>query len=185
MKSGIRIGGRFILGHIASKNRSRGFTSCYDTFRSALKASENKVDYRALADFRYEVRRFQNLSEQAARAAGIEPQQYQALLALKGLPASSNATVGLLAERLQIQHHSAVELVVRLEAHGLLRRTRSQKDRRQVLLRLTGRAEEILRRVALPHRAELRSSGLTLLRALQTVMAHASARSVPRQRARK
>lgn len=150
-----------------------------------MKRSGKQVDYRALADFRYEVRRFQNLSEQAARAAGIEPQQYQALLAIKGLPAETNATVGLLAERLQIQHHSAVELVDRLEEHDLLIRIRSRKDRRQVLLRLTGRAEEILRQVALPHRAELRSSGVTLLRALQTVMAHATARATSRTRARK
>ncbi|MFZ0335054.1 MAG: MarR family transcriptional regulator [Candidatus Acidiferrales bacterium] len=143
-------------------------------------------DYRALAEFRYEVRRFQNLSEQAARAAGIEPQQYQALLAVKGLPASYNATVGALAERLQIQHHSAVELVDRLETHGLLKRARSRKDRRQVLLRLTARGEEILRQVALPHRAELRSSGLTILRALQTVMAHtASPRANSRSNSRR
>lgn len=148
-------------------------------------AAKTHFDYRALADFRYEVRRFQNLSEQAARAAGIEPQQYQALLAIKGLPAASSATVGLLAERLQIQHHSAVELVDRLEAHGLLKRTRNRKDRRQVLLRLTTRGEEILREVALPHRADLRSSGLTLLRALQTVMAHASPRIGARHRSRK
>lgn len=149
----------------------------------ALKtAAKTHVDYRALAEFRYEVRRFQNLSEQAARAAGIEPQQYQALLAIKGLPASSSATVGLLAERLQIQHHSAVELVDRLEAHGLLKRARSRKDRRQVLLRLTSSGEEILRQVALPHRADLRSSGLTLLRALQTVMAHSGPRITGRNR---
>jgi DNA-binding MarR family transcriptional regulator len=142
-------------------------------------------DYRALAEFRYEVRRFQNLSEQAARAAGIEPQQYQALLAVKGLPASYNATVGVLAERLQIQHHSAVELVDRLETHGLLKRTRSRQDRRQVLLRLTGRGEEILRQVALPHRAELRSSGLTILRALQTVMAHTASPRANSRRSRR
>lgn len=128
------------------------------------------------------MRRFQNLSEQAARAAGVEPQQYQALLAVKGLPASSPATVGVLAERLQIQHHSAVELVDRLEAHALLKRTRSSTDRREVLLRLTSRGEEILREVALPHRAELRSSGLTILRALQTVMAHANTRGAARRR---
>lgn len=134
--------------------------------------ADKGFDYRALADFRYEVRRFQNLSEQAARAAGIEPQQYQALLAVKGLPASCNATVGVLAERLQIQHHSAVELVDRLEAHGLLKRMRSRADRRKVLLRLTSRGEGILRQVALPHRADLRSSGRTILRALQIVMAH-------------
>lgn len=147
---------------------------------SALRITAQQVDYRALAEFRYEVRRFQNLSEQAARAAGIEPQQYQALLAIKGLPVSADATIGLLAERLQIQHHSAVELADRLEAHGLLKRVRGRRDRRQVLLRLTRRAEEILRQVALPHRADLRSSGLTMLRALQTVMAHASARAVSR-----
>lgn len=134
-------------------------------------------DYRALAEFRYEVRRFQNLSEQAARAAGIEPQQYLALLAVKGLPASCDATVGVLAERLQIQHHSAVELVDRLEAHGLLKRARSRSDRRKVLLRLTVRGLEILRQVALPHRADLRSSGLTILRALQTVMAHVGSKT--------
>lgn len=179
-----RIDERLILGHISSRISPRRFTSCYDTFRSALKLSGKQIDYRALAEFRYEVRRFQNLSEQAARAAGVEPQQYQALLAIKGLPASASATVGLLAERLQIQHHSAVELVDRLEAHGLLKRIRSRKDRRQVLLRLTRRAEEILRQVAMPHRADLRSSGLTLLRALQTVMAHGSSRATRRERAR-
>lgn len=132
------------------------------------------------------MRRFQNLSEQAARAAGVEPQQYQALLAVKGLPPSSDATVGVLAERLQIQHHSAVELVDRLETHGLLKRARSRADRRQVLLRLTDRGEEILRQVALPHHAELRSSGLTILRALQTVMEHTNAQDrLPRRRNRR
>ena len=134
---------------------------------------EREFDYRALAEFRYELRRFENLSEQAARAAGIEPQQFQALLAVKGLPISLEPTIGVLAERLQIQHHSAVELVDRLEMHGLLKRMRDSKDRRQVLLRLTKRGDEILRHVALPNQAELRTSGLTILRALQTVMAHA------------
>ncbi|MFZ0461608.1 MAG: MarR family transcriptional regulator [Candidatus Acidiferrales bacterium] len=145
--------------------------------------ANSEFDYRALAEFRYEIRRFQNLSEQAARAVGIEPQQYQALLAVKGLPAASEATVGVLAERLQIQHHSAVELVDRLEAHGLLKRTRSRADRRNVLLRLTHRGEEILREIALPHRADLRSSGRTILRALETVMAHASDEIHPQRRA--
>jgi len=140
-----------------------------------LRTRANKeVNYKALAEFRYEIRRFQNLSEQAARAAGVEPQQYQALLAIKGLPDTFKATVGVLAERLQIQHHSAVELVDRLESHGLLKRTRSHADRRNVFLRLTHRGEEILRQIALPHRADLRSSGRTILHALQTVLGHAA-----------
>lgn len=136
-----------------------------------MKTHRNKgIDYQALAEFRYEIRRFQILSEQTARAAGIEPQQYQALLAVKGLPDAGGATVGMLAERLQIQHHSAVELVDRLESHGLLKRIRSETDRRQVNLRLTSRGEEKLRRIALPHRSELRSAGRTLLSALTEVM---------------
>jgi DNA-binding MarR family transcriptional regulator len=126
-----------------------------------------QIDYRALAALRYEIRRFLNFSEQAARDAGIEPQQHQALLAIKGLPAGQTATVGVLAERLQIQHHSAVELVNRLAAKGLLRRLRGQNDRREVLLRLTSRGERLLKNLTLPHRAELRSTGPTLLRALK------------------
>ncbi|HKW87458.1 MAG TPA: MarR family transcriptional regulator [Candidatus Acidoferrales bacterium] len=136
-----------------------------------MKTHRNKgIDYQALAEFRYEIRRFQILSEQAARAAGIEPQQYQALLAVKGLPDAGSATVGMLAERLQIQHHSAVELVDRLESHGLLKRIRSDSDRRQVNLRLTSHAEGKLKQIALPHRSELRSAGSALLSALVAVM---------------
>ncbi|MGA8143329.1 MAG: MarR family transcriptional regulator [Candidatus Acidiferrales bacterium] len=128
------------------------------------------IDYRVLADFRYEIRRFLNFSEQAAREAGIEPHQHQALLAMKGLPAGRKATVGVLAERLQIQHHSAVELVNRLERKGLIRRSRSGGDRREVLLSLTRRGERLLKDLTLTHRAELRSAGPTLLRALTAAL---------------
>ncbi|MGH9745745.1 MAG: MarR family transcriptional regulator [Candidatus Acidiferrales bacterium] len=131
------------------------------------------IDYKALADFRYEIRRFLNFSEQAAREAGIEPHQHQALLALKGLPAGRAATVGVLAERLQIQHHSAVELVNRLERKRLIRRSRSGSDRREVLLWLTRRGERLLKDLTLSHRAELRSAGPTLLRALNAALAQA------------
>ena len=80
------------------------------------KPSPGSVDYRGLADFRFEIRRFLNFSERLAHAAGVEPQQHQALLAIKGLPPHRVATIGVLAERLLIQHHSAVELANRLEA---------------------------------------------------------------------
>src|SRR5271156_4538616 len=101
------------------------------------------IDYQALADFRYEIRHFLNFSERLVRAAGIEP--HQALLAIKGLPAHRVATIGVLAERLLIQHHSAVELVNRLEAKGLLRRTRSAADRREVVLTVSRRGEALLK----------------------------------------
>src|SRR6202167_3579812 len=124
------------------------------------------VDYQALADFRYEIRRFLNFSERLAHAAGVEPQQHQALLAIKGLPAHRVATIGVLAERLLIQHHSAVELVNRLEAKGLLRRTRGVADRREVVLTLSRRGEALLKRLTRPHHAELQSARPKLLEAL-------------------
>lgn len=138
------------------------------------KHAQDKVDYQALAQFRYEIRRFVNFSEQAARDAGMEPQQHQALLAIEGLPATHRATIGVLAERLQIQHHSAVGLVDRLEAERLLKRTSSRADRREVLLRVTPRGTRLLNQLSLSHRAELRSAGRALLRALETAMTHAN-----------
>ncbi len=128
------------------------------------------IDYQALAAFRYEIRRFLNFSEQAARAARIEPHQHQALLAIKGLPAGRRATVGVLAERLQIQHHTTVELANRLERKGLIRRSRDRADRREVLLGLTPRGERLLKNLTVAHRAELRSAGPKLLRALNAAI---------------
>jgi DNA-binding MarR family transcriptional regulator len=139
--------------------------------------SKQRIDYRSLADFRYEIRRFLNFSEEAAREAGIEPHQHQALLAIKGLPTGQKATVGVLAERLQIQHHSAVELVNRLQTKKLIKRVRNGADRREVMLALTGSGERVLAALTLVHRAELRSAGPALLRALNTLLAHG--RSVP------
>jgi DNA-binding MarR family transcriptional regulator len=131
------------------------------------------VDYRALADFRNEIRCFLSFSEQAARTAGLEPQQHQALLALKGLPEGEKATVGALAKWLQIKHHTAVELTNRLAAKRLIARSRSQMDRREVLLQLTDRGEKVLRELSLTHREELNSAGPKLLRALETAVRHA------------
>ncbi len=133
---------------------------------------KRSIDYTALADFRYEIRRFLNFSENAARAAGVEPHQHQALLVIKGLPANHIATVGVLAERLQIQHHSAVELTDRLESKSLIRRSRSQTDRREVLLGLTLRGEKLLQKLTVAHRAELQSMGPKLLAVLESAIAH-------------
>jgi len=141
----------------------------------------NKVGYQALAEFRYQIRRFMNFSEQAARAAGVEPQQHQALLAIQGLPGAQETTVGVLAERLQIQHHSAVELVDRMELHGLLKRIRNRADRRKVLLRVTRHGAELLEKLSVPHRAELRAAGRTLLRALEAAMRSAGHSTISRR----
>jgi DNA-binding MarR family transcriptional regulator len=90
------------------------------------------ADYRALADFRYQLRRFLHFSESAAREGGLEPQQHQLLLAVKGAPGGQPPTIGMLAERLQLRHHSTVELVDRMEDRKLVRRARAGEDRRQV-----------------------------------------------------
>jgi DNA-binding MarR family transcriptional regulator len=128
--------------------------------------SPRAIDYQALADFRFEIRRFLNFSERLAHAAGVEPQQHQALLAIKGLPAHRVATIGVLAERLLIQHHSAVELVNRLETKGLLRRARGVVDRREVVLTLSRHGEALLKRLTHPHHTELQSARPRLLAAL-------------------
>ena len=103
------------------------------------------TEYQTLAEFRYQLRRFLRFSEQAARAAGLEPQQHQLLLALKGLPEGSKATIGVLAERLQIAHHSTVELIDRLVERGYIQRCRDETDQRRVLVSLTPQGEEVLR----------------------------------------
>jgi DNA-binding MarR family transcriptional regulator len=128
-------------------------------------------DYQALAEFRYQIRSFLTLSEQAARRAGLEPQQHQLLLALKGLPKNLPATIGHLAERLQLQHHSAVELIDRLEARRLVRRRRSGKDRRVVEIGITPQGERVLSELSLHHKNILRKAGPVLVRSLKRVVA--------------
>ena len=114
-------------------------------------------EYERLADFRYALRRFLRFSEEAAIAAGIPPQQHQALLAIKGFTESDGPmTVGRLAERLQIEPHSAVGLIQRLLKEELVQREQSLQDKRQVQLRLSARGEEILARLSSVHREELR-----------------------------
>jgi DNA-binding MarR family transcriptional regulator len=130
-----------------------------------------QIDYTALADFRHEIRRFLNFSEIVARAAGIEPKQHQALLAIKGRPLGFRTTVGVLAERLQIRHHSAVELSRRLEVNGWIRRSRKGTDRREVQLVVTPRGEMLLARLSLSHRNELRTAEPRLIKALQSAVA--------------
>lgn len=128
------------------------------------------AQYRALAEVRYRVRRFLNFSEGCAREAGLEPQQHQLLLAIRGLPQGLDATVGCLADRLQIQHNSAVELVNRSAKRGLVRKRAGRRDRRQVLLEITSRGQRVLERLAVAHRTELRSVAPALVGALAALV---------------
>ena len=119
----------------------------------------DKSQYETLAAFRYALRQFIHFSEEAAHSAGITPQQYQALLAVKGFPERESVTVGELAERLQLRHHSAVGLIDRLVAEKLVVREPSVEDRRQVLVQLTSRGEAVLEKLASVHREQLKRIG--------------------------
>jgi DNA-binding MarR family transcriptional regulator len=139
----------------------------------------NLADYRALAQFRYEIRKFLAFSEGAARAAGIEPQQHQALLAIRGLPEGVEPTIGVLADRLCVQHHTAVALVDKLEQHGWAKRQRATLDRRQVLLRLTPKGSALLAKLSALHREQLGAVGAGMVQALETIV---NARTEPKRR---
>jgi DNA-binding MarR family transcriptional regulator len=126
-------------------------------------------DFQAMAELRYQLRRLMRFSENAAQRAGIEPQQHQLLLAVKGLPAGMKPTINVLAERMQLQHHSTVGLIDRLVERGFMIRLRATDDRRHVLVKLTRSGEECLRRLASHHLQELQSVGaefVSLLRCL-------------------
>jgi DNA-binding MarR family transcriptional regulator len=116
-----------------------------------------KADFEQLSEFRYQMRRFERFSEQAAQNEGITPLQYLLLLHVKGYPEREWATIGELAERLQAQHHGVVALVSRCEALELVERRVSERDRRQVEVHLLAAGEKLLARLAELHRAELRS----------------------------
>ncbi len=122
-------------------------------------ATVSDAQYRRLARFRYALRQFLRFSEDAARAAGLTPQQHQTLLAVRGFPGDGGMTISELAERLQIRHHSAVGLIDRLVAQDFMRRRTSDRDRRQVRLSLTRRGTRILDRLTLAHTEELRRLG--------------------------
>jgi DNA-binding MarR family transcriptional regulator len=127
------------------------------------------ADYQAIAEFRYQIRRFLRFSEDAARTAGLEPQQHQLLLAVKGMPGGRAARISDLAERLQIQHHSTVELVDRLAARGLVTRALGEDDRREVYVQLLPRGEHILSGLTLHHKNELRAAAPALAAALYEI----------------
>ncbi len=121
-------------------------------------------DYRALVEFRYHIGRYLDFSDEAARASGIEPRQYQLLLAIRGLPKTVEPTVGALAQQLRRHHHSTVELINRAEANGLVKRSRVGTH---VLVRLTRQGQRILTEAVEERLEELRVAGPVLVKALQ------------------
>ncbi len=128
------------------------------------------IDYQTLAEFRYALRKFLAFSEVAAKNFGLTAQQHQALLALRGFAKSGACSIGDLADRLFIRHHSAVELVDRLEKLRLVARQHDAADGRKILVHITEDGEARLRELSAIHLQELRAVGPSLAAMLQTLV---------------
>lgn len=130
----------------------------------------SQAHIRQLAEFRYQLRRFLHFSEEAARRAGVEPQQHSLLLQLKGLPTGLRPTISTVAERLLVKHHSAGELVDRAVERGLIERVKSEDDRREVYLRLTPEGERIIGELAQQHWEQVFEDGRALHDAIGAIV---------------
>lgn len=128
------------------------------------------AEYRALAELRYRIRKFVREGDGVSSSSGLEPQQYLLLLMIRGIPSGHEATVSNLAERLSLKHHSVVELIDRMESHGYVRRSRSNEDRRSVLVSLLPKGEKMLHQVAQHRIGELRASGAALVDAIGALL---------------
>ena len=127
-------------------------------------------EYHALSELRYLIRRFLQEGDATARLAGLEPQQYLLLLAIRGLEPGQEASIRKLADRLALRHHSTVELIDRMEAHGFVKRTRGREDRRQVLVSLQPKGQKVLERVVQQRISELRAGGRQLTQAIDALI---------------
>ena len=127
-------------------------------------------DYIALAELRLRIREFLRGSDEASRQAGLEPQQYQPLLALRAVADPSQATIGRLAESLHLKHHSVVGLVDRLEARGFVRRRRNAENRREVRVVLLAPGRDAVRNVVSQRLHELRGSGRALVESIAAIL---------------
>ena len=126
-------------------------------------------EYALLAEFRYALRSFIHFSESAAKGVGLNAQQYQALLALRGFPKEREVTINDLARQLLIRHNTAVGLVDRLGKEGFVTRRQSRVDGRRIHLQLTAKGDRMLERLASVHREELRRIGPQLRLLLQQI----------------
>lgn len=119
----------------------------------------SKEVYEYLAEFRYQLRKFQKFSETAAKQIGITPQQHQLILAIKGFPGRDYVTARELAERLQITHHACVGLTDRCEALGLVSRRKNPEDGRSILIEVTPHGSRLLEKLSEIHLEEIKQIG--------------------------
>ena len=125
-------------------------------------------DYEALAEFRYLLRKFLRFSKDLlSTTAGLNPEQYEALLAIKAFAAPVGLTISQLSERLQVKHHSAVNIVDRLAQRKLVTRETGETDRRRRHIELTARGDKLIKELVAVHRKEIRSRSAEMIKALE------------------
>lgn len=156
------------LSDIGGRQLALILISFYDIRMSATPPQDNLVeDIQHLAEFRYRLRKFLHFSETAATREGLTPQQHQLLLQIAGAPAGTLSTVGFLAERLVLRHHTVVELGNRCEQAGLIARKTDPQNHRHVVLELTPAGIKVLRKLSEDHRRELNELGPQLVQTLR------------------
>jgi DNA-binding MarR family transcriptional regulator len=138
--------------------------------RVARRRALTIAEYRRLSEFRFQIRRFMRFSEDAARAKGLEPQQHQTLLAIKGAPSGEQPTIAFLANRMQLAHHTMVELVDRVVEKGLAARRPSPTDRRSTLVGLTPAGAKVLGELSVLTYQEIQTKFVELMDSLQRVL---------------
>src|SRR3981189_137107 len=139
-------------------------------------------EYHALSELRYLIRRFLQEGDATARTAGLEPQQYLLLLAIRGLEPGREASIRTIAGRLALRHPSTVELIDRMETHGFVKRTRGREDRRQVLVSLQPRGEKLLEKVVEQRIVELRSHGHAVVESIRKLLESRPMAAPPKKR---
>ena len=144
----------------------------------------SRTEYKALAEFRYQIRRYLRYMEEKARGRGYSPQHYQLLLAIEGLPGHQIPTIKTLAERMQLNHNTTVGLVDRCERRGFLRRERVRLDRRVVTLVLTPAGKRMMQEQASASRAELQEIGPVLFASLRQLISNRQAERATPARAK-
>jgi DNA-binding MarR family transcriptional regulator len=137
-----------------------------------MKSSIRDEQYRSLAALRYYVRAYLRNIEMAANSAGLEYQQYGALLAIRAVSPERKCTIRVLSDQLLLRHHSTVELVDRMQEKQLVRRTRDNDDHRQVCLELLPRGEKLLATVVQRRLREVNADGRNIIDHMQRLLAH-------------
>lgn len=126
--------------------------------------------YRRLAEFRYQLRRFLHFSQEAAASAGLHSRQYQLLQVIAGMPEDMAPTIAAVASRMCLRHNSTVELVSRTSEAKLIRRVSDPLDHRRLLLQITPIGRQVLDSLVEYHLRELEELGPDLIRALKRVL---------------